>query len=171
MNTITLGKIDENLFKQKTIIFLWVKSLQIFYVTFFVLICIFYTLFTLGIAAIILFNRSLWRWRRNDIKEVIQILTEVIGKIVAVIFLVFFMKYFTIPYWKDVPTIVTQNFYYTEGYISKEYHKRKDFNEYVVVNGRSISFLISSKIERGQKYKITYLPNTNTGIQYKKIEQ
>jgi hypothetical protein len=113
----------------------------------------------------------LWRWKRNNINEVIQILTEVIGKIAAVIFLVFLMKYFTLPYWKDIPILLMQKFNYTEGYISKEYHKRKDLNEYVDINGRSISFLIFSNIERGQQYNITYLPNTKTGINYKKVEQ
>lgn len=65
---------------------------------------------------------------------------------------------------------MTGNSQVIEGYVQDKDHKSKDLNEYVMVKGMTISFLLNSELEIGKKYRISYLPNTLTGISKVEIE-
>jgi hypothetical protein len=77
---------------------------------------------------------------------------------------VFLMIDVSLPYIEDIPNLLTGNYNYVEGTPQKIWHRSKEFNEYVQVNGSSIEFPISSTMKMGKYYRISYLPNSGFGI-------
>lgn len=67
-------------------------------------------------------------------------------------------------YFLDIPKFVKGNFYYVEGYVRNIKTEKKDFHEYVTIDGNMVSFFFSSGVELGKEYKIGYLPNSKRAI-------
>ncbi|WP_156826012.1 hypothetical protein [Paenibacillus terrigena] len=102
------------------------------------------------------------KWRR-EVSVRTQSITILLGRFFCVI-VVLFLVWTSIPFLKDSFRLVTGQYIVVEGYVQDLNHKSKDLNEYVVLSGVKISFLFDSQLEIGKKYRIKYLPNTQTGI-------
>lgn len=71
---------------------------------------------------------------------------------------------FLLPYFLDTPKLIKGDLYYITGYVNSVKTEKKDFNEYIYIEGKRLKFFFSSGVEVGKRYKIGYLPNTSRAI-------
>ncbi|SHI07309.1 hypothetical protein [Clostridium grantii] len=94
------------------------------------------------------------KWRRA-----MKILDTIAACCAAIMFI-----YFSIPYLKDIPQLVTKNLEYTDINIYSEDGVVNDPFESINVNGVDIKFFFIGNLENGKNYRIGYLTNTKRGI-------
>ncbi|SFE49820.1 hypothetical protein SAMN05216378_3331 [Paenibacillus catalpae] len=118
-----------------------------------------------------LMKKESYKWINERFSEKTQKAIIFFGRVICLGFIVLIFSY-SIPYWKDSSLLITGHCSYDEGSPTNFYHKSKDLNDYVELNGnhgKLISFLFTARMTPGVKYKVKYLPNTNTGIYIKKL--
>ncbi|ADL52695.1 hypothetical protein Clocel_3004 [Clostridium cellulovorans 743B] len=95
---------------------------------------------------------------------------KIIIKAIGVAIAILITMYMTVPYLLDVPKLITGNFNYVTGQVTKVSTKKKDFNEYVYIGGKEVRFFFSANVEKNSRYKIGYLPNTSRAIYGEKLD-
>lgn len=78
--------------------------------------------------------------------------------------------YFLKPYFLDFPKLIKGDFYYVTGYVDNVKTEKKDFQQYIYIEGKKLKFFFSSGVEVGKRYKIGYLPNTSRAIYGKLLD-
>ncbi|MCU6713253.1 hypothetical protein M6D81_31600 [Paenibacillus sp. J5C_2022] len=102
------------------------------------------------------------KWRK-PVSGRTQSITVAVGRIFCILIAVF-ISFASVDYWKDNYWLISGRYLVIEDYVQEIDHKSKDLREYVEFNGITISFLFDSNLEVGRKYRIEFLPNTQTGI-------
>lgn len=110
------------------------------------------------------------RYNITDRSERSLKIEKIIVRIIGVAIAILITIYMTVPYLLDVPKLITGNFNYVTGQVTKVSTKKKDFNEYVYISGKEVRFFFSANVEKNSRYKIGYLPNTSRAIYGEKLD-
>ncbi|GAA0177101.1 hypothetical protein SH2C18_03870 [Clostridium sediminicola] len=96
--------------------------------------------------------------------------SDILERILAIAISIVFLFYFTLPYLKDLPLLVTGNFKQTIGIPGNIESEDKTLFEYVYINEKEVKYLFTSELDNLNLYKIKYLPNTKRAIFTKYID-
>lgn len=108
------------------------------------------------------------KWRK-PVSHRTQSITIVLSRIFCIV-IALFLSFASVDYLKDNYWLITGKYLVIEDYVQEIDHKSKDLREYVELNGITISFLFDSNLEIGSKYRIKFLPHTQTGIHSMEIK-
>jgi len=118
---------------------------------------------------ITIFREDKLRWKNPKLSEKTQAIVIGISRLICVGMSVLIILY-SVPYFKDTFLLIKRDISEIEGTVIRIDHKYKRTIEEVYLNGESINFFIDSKTEVGKSYRISYLPNTRTGIEISEIQ-
>ncbi|MBP2646147.1 MAG: hypothetical protein H6Q75_1587 [Firmicutes bacterium] len=92
-------------------------------------------------------------------KKVLVIITRIIC--IALAFVLFIAS---IPYFRDLPLLLTYKLSYIEGPMAYSAKRSRGFDINREFNGVIIHFSFTSTMDKNKIYRVGYLPNTHTGI-------
>jgi hypothetical protein len=123
---------------------------------------------TIAFFIVSIFKIENLKWRK-PVSNKTQTITIVLGRTFCIV-IALFLSFASVDYWKDNYWLITGRYLVVEDYVQAIDHKSKDLREYVELNGITISFLFDSNLEIGSKYRIKFLPHTQTGIHSMEIK-
>lgn len=142
----------------------YIKSFQLIAFVFEIIILI--ILITLGIFYSLNIIKDDKSWLKSG--KPFLILIEIIMRIAAFLFLLYWGYISLIPRIQDVPSLVKGNLNRISGYAIIGKKASKDFYDHIYIEGTRVDFFLDAGVKSGEKCTIYYLPKSRRGISIEK---
>ncbi|WP_105617413.1 hypothetical protein [Vallitalea okinawensis] len=109
---------------------------------------------------LIIYTLRMWldrHWTRTHTSKLI------INTLISLAFFLLCFIYFSMPYLKDLPFLISGDYKTAKGYVHTE-RLSKSLHEEVTMGRINVSFFIDSGAKKNETYILSYLPHSKRGI-------